>query len=149
MKKKLQELFLDDFQKFKSWRTIDEDYDIEPFLEPATYTSSGELSQENGGCWCLCEAVFKNKTKWFAVARCEGYSNDPPMLWSVWNHEDFIPLEVPPVPDFILEKKGPEWFSMKFSCSTEEIFPLEITAVDVFELEPKSRKVIIDTTGVV
>lgn len=145
----LEELELNDLIQVNSWKTINEDEDLEPFLEPATKNINGRLIEGNGSCWCLSNVLFSNGTKFYAISRCRADDSEIPLNWSVWNGKEFIPLLVPPVPQFVLDIDGPNYFCEKFDLNLEEVFPMVLIVKDEFDLEPHKRTVTIDTVGVV
>jgi hypothetical protein len=116
-------------------------------LAPVRLDSAGRVPRDVGEVWCLCEAVFADGSRHLASAMCRGDSDQGPLLWTVWNGAEDVPLLLPPAPDFVLEKEGPEVFVMKFRLNLPEVFPMRIEVVPRFAVEPEHRSVALDVSG--
>jgi hypothetical protein len=143
-------LTYDHLNKVNAWQVkMDtlEDYDAE--LEPPQFNVSGEISVLNKEVWCLCSAKFSNGTTHQAAAMCRGDSDEGPLLWSIWNGEKDLSLQLPPSPPPVLKVDGPEPFSAAFGLEVNEVFPIELSVVARFEAEPSIRKVILSPQGII
>lgn len=149
-KKTLSQLTYEDLKLTTAWKSIgsySEDEDSQ--ITPVEFDMEGRIPRKVEEVWCLCTAVFANGTEHLATAMCRGDSSDGPMLWSIWNGNEDIPLLLPPAPTLVLAKKGPAFFSSKFLLKTEDIFPLIIKVVPRFETSPKVRSIRLDISGVI
>ena len=134
--KTLGQLTEDDLVRHVAWVVVG-GYEAEYLeLSPVQLDSTGRIPGNTGEVWCLCTAVFANETEHVACAMCRGDSADGPLLWSVSNGKESVPLLLPPAPDFVLAREGPEAFAEKFGMRLEDVFPLTIRAVPRFVVEP-------------
>ena len=117
---KLSTVTNEDFARVPAWQVggdVLEDED--PELVPAARSDDGKLSRSIGEVWCLADAIFSDGSRLPSIALCRGDSSDGPMLWQVWDGRQYIPLVVPPAPDFVLDVDGPIPFSGKFGRTVE------------------------------
>jgi hypothetical protein len=57
-------------------------------------------------------------------------------------------LVLPPAPPFVLARKGPEVFAVRFGMDVTDVFPLIIEVVPRFATKPEIRSVKLETSGV-
>lgn len=143
--KTLSQLTCDDLKKYPTWQSIgnyaeDEDAQIKPLI----LNDLDKIPLTIEEIWCLCEAIFADNSKHLAVAMCRGDSSDGPLLCSVWNGIEFVPLFFPPAPTIVLEKKGDNYFSIKFNIQKNKIYPLRINVLSRFESNPEIRTLTIE-----
>jgi hypothetical protein len=145
---KLSELSFLDLRKIDAWKVIESSYEEEELLlVPADKNERGNILLKNRGVWCLSKATFLNGTVHEAISMCRADSEEEPGSWSVWNGEKYVPLFVPPAPDFVLETDGPEPFSKEFNEKVENVFPIDFEMVPRFERDPQVRRIVISTDG--
>lgn len=146
----LSTLTYEHLNEVNAWKVrMDTLEDDDVILEPAQFNASGELNKSNEEVWCLCSAKFSNGTTHQAAAMCRGDADEGPLLWSVWNGEKDISLQLPPSPPPVLKVDGPEPFAAAFGLELNEVFPIEFNVVPRFESEPCIRKVILSAQGVI
>ena len=93
----LSQLTNEHFYRCDSWRVVgDSLQDEDVALEPALKTPDGLITAINGEVWCFCKAIFSNGDEHIASALCRGDSDDGPLLCSVWNGKEDVPIFVPP-----------------------------------------------------
>lgn len=137
-----------DLQVCPAWRstgTCDERGN--QVLKPVRLGADGSIPASVEEVWCLCKCRFADATEHGACSSCDGDTSEGPLAWSVWNGDEFIPIIVPPAPDFVLEKEGPIAFCRAFNLESQAVFPLEIEVVPAFEIAPHRRSVLIDSSG--
>jgi len=145
--KTLSQLTDDDLARKLAWVVVG-GYEAEELeLSPAELDSKGRIPGNIGEVWCLCTAVFANETEHTACAMCRGDSEDGPLLWSVSNGKESVPLLLPPAPPFVLAREGPEVFAAKFGMRLKDVFPLTVQVVPRFAVEPETRIVKLGTSG--
>ncbi len=146
---RLSKLGYGDLLKHPAWlATGDYAEDEDTELEPVMMDDSGRLPSSLGEVWCLCSARFADGSEHLACAMCRADCDDGPLLWTVWNGEDDVPLFVPPAPLPVLLKDGPEPFAKNFGRTLEEVFPLSISVDPRFATPPERRSEIIRTNGI-
>jgi hypothetical protein len=142
-------LTYDDLKEIPAWVAVGDYAQVEDAeLEPVEFDEDGTVPARIGEVWCLCNAVFADGSEHLASAMCRGDSSDGPLLWTVWNGTEDVPLFLPPAPPPVLAKRGPEAFSAKFNADMHAVFPLKITAVARFAVSPEERSVRVDVAGV-
>ena len=148
--KTLSQLSYDDFKNNPAWESIgDYTEDEDTQLAPVKFDEEGRIPKYLKEVWCLCITVFANKTEHMSTAMCRGDSSDGPLLWSVWNGCEYVPLLLPPAPPHVLAKKGPDFFSNKFNLKKEEVFPLTIKVVPHFASSPEIRSIKLEISGLI
>jgi len=149
-RKTLSQLSYGDFKKSPVWLAVgDFANDDDAFLEPAQLDGEGRVPSGTKEVWCLCRATFSNGVEHLAAAMCRGDSCDGPLLWTVWNGSEDIPLYVPPAPPPVIQKRGPRVFAERFGLGLLDVFPITIDVVARFEEWPEKRSVKVDIEGVV
>ena len=140
----LGKLSYEQLERIPAWRVIPETIDdIDISLEPATTDDVGLIETENGEVYCLCKAIFSNGDEHRASAMLRGDANEGPLLLTIFNGFEDIPLIMPPAPAFVLEADGPEAFCKKFGKPSEDVFPISFSVIPKFKAEPKDRSIII------
>ncbi len=147
--KTLSQLTYEDLKRSPAWGAIG-DYaeDEDAKLTPVQFDDFGRIPEKLEEVWCMCTVVFANGSELMATAMCRGDSSDGPLLWSVWNGSEDVPLLLPPAPPPVLAKKGPDFFSNKFNMKKDEVFPLTIKVVSRFSTSPEIRSVKLGESGV-
>ncbi|MBX3254204.1 MAG: hypothetical protein KF862_08705 [Chitinophagaceae bacterium] len=147
---KLDELNIDIFNRFDSWRVLEQSYDKEQLLlTPAFKNGDGTISKKNGEVWCISRILFSDGSTHQGASMCRGDTDEGPLLWSIWNNTKFQTLIVPPAPDFVLEEEGPIPFSKSFNKNTDQVFPIKFEVIPKFEIEPYERDILINIDGIV
>ena len=148
--KTLSQLTYEDLKRYNAWEAIG-DYagDVDAMLRPVQFDDSGRIPKNFEEVWCMSTAVFANGSEHMATSMCQGDSSDGPLLWSVWNGVEDVPLLLPPAPPPVLAKKGPDFFSNKFNMQKDEVFPLIIKVVSRFTTSPEIRIVRLAESGVI
>ena len=149
-KKTLSKLTYDDLKSFPAWAAMGnyaEDEDAT--LEPVQLDSEGRIPSDLEEIWCLCTACFADGSERLAAAMCRADSSDGPLLWSVWNGADDVPLFLPPTPPSVLSKKGPDVFAASFGMKTSDVFPVRMKVVARFATAPEERSVDLSVAGIV
>jgi len=149
-RKTLSQLSYEDLENSPVWMAVG-DYanDDDAFLEPAELDDEGRVPSGIEEVWCLCRATFSNGTEHLAAAMCRADSCDGPLLWTVWNGIEDIPLFVPPAPPPVIQKRGPRVFAERFGLDVLDVFPVTIEVVTKFEESPERRSVKVDVEGVI
>lgn len=140
----LSELSYDHLEEINAWRVImDSLDDDDASLVPAFFNANGEITAQNEEVWCLCTATFHNGTTHNACAMCRGDSNDGPLLWTFWNGERDVSLQLPPSPPPVLKVDGPIPFAKAFGWEVSDVFPIQLEVVPKFEEYPAERKILL------
>lgn len=145
----LSQLTNEHFYKCDSWIVLEDSLQEEEdvSLEPAIKTPDGLIGATNGEVWCFCKAIFSNGDEHIGSALCRGDSDDGPLVCSVWNGKEDVPIFVPPAPEFVLEKDGPDIFCGKFGKQIQDVFPIIVEVIPCFENKPNTRRVMIYSDG--
>ena len=143
----LGELSDDDLRQHPAWAVVG-GYEAEDLLlSPLVLDDQGLVPGSVGEVWCLCEAVFADGSQYLATAMCRGDSDCDPVLWSVSNQDTWVPLFLSPPPRFVLRKHGPKVFARRFGRRANSVFPLTMTVVPRFDVEPRVRSIRLDKRG--
>jgi len=137
---KLSEPSYELFDKYDAREVLKNSYEEEELmLAPAPKNNFGQVINTVGEVWCLCKAIFNDGTEHSASAMCRGDASEDPQLLTVWNGSEDVSLILPPAPDFVLAKEGPDPFCAKFEKSLAEVFPINFIVVPQFQLQPHLR----------
>ena len=126
MRKKLEELELEDFDEFPLWVNLFGNNDeLEGLVEPVVGHS--ELSR-NLDFDVLCRtnielrdgSVLKGIAMYYPESGKIGN-------FSMKNDEEWLTIMLPPAPDFVLKVDGPESFAKKLNKPFLQVFPVTIT----------------------
>jgi hypothetical protein len=144
----LQTLTYEDLQRYPAWLTREDTLGEEDaVLLPVVLTADGDVPAERGIVWCLAKATFASGAAHHATAAIWPAGTEGPLLPSVWNGARFVPLFVPPAPDFVLAKDGPGAFASAFGLNVTEVFPLKLEVVPSFAIAPRSRAAVYAVEG--
>lgn len=124
-----------------SWQDEDEG------LVPVKFTADGRVPSNVRLAWCLAVATFADGSRHEACAACWGDSEEGPLLPTVFNGKEDVPLMVPPAPDFVLKEEGPEVFAAKFGSTVERVFPVRLEVVPRFASTPQRRHALHAVSG--
>jgi hypothetical protein len=150
LQKTVANLSYDDLREKSGWQwTGAYDDDGNEVLVPVKFDALGRILESAGEVWCLCTCRFANGSEHPACAMCRGDSKEGPLALSVWDGERFVPVILPPAPEFVLEKEGPLTFCRRFTLEPDEVFPMEIIVVPRFAVAPHRRSVRIGISGIV
>jgi hypothetical protein len=144
----LSQLNYKDLLRCVAWAsTGDYANESDPELTAVEFDSFGAVPSAYAEVWCLCEARFANGTRYDAVALFRGDADEGPLLCSVWNGDQNVPLILPPAPAPVLARRGPVAFAASFGRLTEDVFPLSISAKVRFAVPPVERGRVFDVSG--
>jgi hypothetical protein len=140
---KLSNLTNEVLTRINCWRVeVDTIEDEDISLTPAIKSTEDKILPLNGEVWCQTTVFFSNGEKKKGSCMCRADSEDGPLLVTVWNGAKDVSLIMPPAPEFVLEMEGPNKFCSEFQLEYEEIFPLRILVVPIFETPPNLRQII-------
>jgi hypothetical protein len=117
------------------------------YYTPVPLTHEGLVPANVGEVFCLSKCHFADGAPHLACAMCHGDSPEGPLLLTVWNGGRPISLILPPAPDFVLQKEGPEAFASAFGLPASAVFPAIFEVVPEFATPPRRRRVKLTPTG--
>lgn len=121
--------------------------DGERFYTPVRLTKKVLVPCEVSEVFCLSKCHFANGTSHLACAMCRGDSPEGPLLWTIWNGQKDVRLILPPAPDFVLQKEGPEAFASAFGLPLAAVFPAIFEVVPEFATAPRRRRAKLTPSG--
>ena len=147
--KALSQLNYEDLRRCAAWVAVGDYAEVEdPELAPVGFDSDGRVPRHIEEVWCLSRATFADGSEHPAIAMCRGDSDAGPLLWSVWNGTEDVPVVIPPAPSSVLAKRGPGAFASKFGRAVEDVFPMDFEVIAGFSTYPLRRRVKIEATGI-
>jgi|GEM_PF-6099948 len=145
----LSQLTYDDLMKTPAWMTVGDSINgMDIQIEAVIMDNEGNIPAHIGEVWCLCRAIFANGSEHLAICMCRGDSDERPLLCSVWNGTEDIPVILPPAPAMVLDRDGPAVFASRFNMSIQDAFPMTIIAIPHFAVAPAIRIVKMDVHGI-
>ena len=122
MTKPLNELELDDFDAVPIWATDLKHDDLETVLAMPGKT---QIEDGESDLWVRFSGAIADGTSVRGIAMVE---TPPPrlLLWSFFIEGQWLTLHLPPAPEFVLARTGPDAFARTLSRHLREVFPIRI-----------------------
>lgn len=130
--KKLSDLILSDFDECAVWETVPEE--ICESSDEFVWCKSGKTSIEDGesDLWVRFSGCLADGTSVKGIAMAVASPPDL-LLWSFQFDGQWLVLHLPPAPDFVLHKTGPQPFAEILGKTIDKVFPIRIETEVKFE----------------
>ena len=145
--KKLDNLELEDFDSFPVWSFSHDDTGEIDYDHVAPLRKEALVQTEDHGVMIRIHGFMNDGTKIYGIASVNG---DPAEILpgvSIEKNGEWFSLTLPPAPEFVLTKNGPEAFSKFFNKKMSNVFPIKIETDAKFSASSKSLKVLISKDG--
>jgi hypothetical protein len=142
--KNIGDLELTDFEQFPIWESILDSPDgcDDELVRPVE--DKNTIADGESCLWVRFTGKLSDGTQVAGIAFAE---SPPPSLsnWSFFIEGKWLALLLPPAPDFVLAKTGPEVFAKSLERDLSEVFPIRLKSEVVFENTGQQLQVTIES----
>ena len=124
IRKSIHEIEISDFDKYPVWKVLDYDTPdgIDILLSPMEGMNEIPIGID---VYVRFQGVFNDKSTFVGFGMIDPYHKEI-LGRSLLINNEWQLVYLPPAPDFVLEKDGPEMFAKRIKKNLKDIFPMKI-----------------------
>ena len=145
--KLLSDLEIEDFQNNPVWQFANDapgDVDYDHVVPVRT---EKQVYDDDSGVMVLFDGVLADNRKVKGIVSVNGNPAEILPGYSFNFDNEWLPLTLPPSPEFVLDKEGPKVFSRHLGEEIDEIFPILITTQVSFSSTGSKLKRLLTING--